>query len=504
MKKLILLFTAFACISNFANAQMTDGALLTQNITFTDLDGNEHDLFALLDEGKTVVLDLFAEWCGPCWNYHNVGLGHPNGGALKTLYNTYGPDGTDELMVFGIESDPSTAEGLMYGGAGTQGWDWVTGTPYPMANVNIGSIFSQAYYPYIIRICPNRQVFELGQASTENLYSSTTSCVGPSQGEINPAILSYTGGTSVGCDGGNVQLNVKLQNLGSEELTESTIEIFVDNESLLSYEWSGNLSPYQIVTANLGSLYFEDNETLTIKVTSQDDFIDDSTLEQQIRAAGDADGEIEVHVYTDNYPSETTWQIRNGDNQVVASGGPYQAGTADQWGGGGPDANTTKTHEVTMPNEEDCYRIRIMDSYGDGMSASSNPMGFSGLEVFRMGESIAVVNGQSFTTTLTVQQILKTSGSVSVNDNDRIGGLSVFPNPSNGIVNVEFSMLKSENTQIHVYDMTGKMVKSEGWGTLSEGYFLKQLDLSSFEKGLYVVNITAGDITTAFKVSLVN
>ncbi len=502
MKKPLLIALMFSLSSVLSTAQIADGSLLTQNIIFTDLNGNQHDVFALLDEGKTVVMDLFAEWCAPCWNYHNTGTGHPNGGALKTLYNLYGPDGTDELMVFGIESDPSTPEALMYGGAGTNGWDWVTGTPYPMANVNIGNIFSQGYYPYIVRICPNRQIFELGQESAQTVYELTNECLS-AQGEVNPALLNYTGQSFVGCEGADLNLSVQLQNLGNSTLTSTTLEVLVDNESLLTYEWSGSLEIYQVANVNLGSLFFETSETMTIQIASQDDFQDDSTLEQLVIAAGQADGEIEVHVYTDFYPSETSWQIRNSSNQIVASGGPYQAGTADQWGGGGPDANTTKIHVVEMPNVEACYNIRILDSYGDGMSLGNNPMGFSGIEVFRMGESIAVVNGETFTTTLNATQRLKTAGSVSVQDNAFISGLSVFPNPSNGIVNVEFSMLNSQNTQIHVYDITGKVILSEGWGMMAEGYTLKQLDLNSFQKGLYIVNITTGDTSTAFRVALV-
>jgi len=141
-------------------AQLPDGSI-APDFTATDISGVEHNLYDILDQGKKVILEFGATWSGPDWGYHTSGV-------LEGLHNTYGPDGTDELRIFFIESDDSTTAAELNGtGAYTVG-DWVAVTSYPIIDDGeaIFNSYENSYYPTIYTVCPNRILTQSGQAST--------------------------------------------------------------------------------------------------------------------------------------------------------------------------------------------------------------------------------------------------------------------------------------------------------------------------------------------------
>ena len=156
MKKIYLLLLVSSFLTTVVSAQLTTNTV-APDWTLTDINGVEHTLYDYLDAGKVVYLKFSATWCGPCWNYHQ-------GGVFSQMWDDYGPDGTDEAMLFFIEADPTTNTNCLYGNAGCNAstWgNWVENTPYPIIDLPDATVrlaYQVNAYPTVFSICPDTRV----------------------------------------------------------------------------------------------------------------------------------------------------------------------------------------------------------------------------------------------------------------------------------------------------------------------------------------------------------
>lgn len=149
------------------NAQLSNGSN-APDWTMTDINGVEYNLHTVLASGKSVVLEFSTTWCSYCWNYHNT---H----TLEDLNQAYGPNGTDQIRVFFIESDDDTNLDCLLGQSGCNDFsygDWTEGTSFTFFNpsspqVNqIQSDYQVPGYPTLYGISPIDNTTRLiGQAS---------------------------------------------------------------------------------------------------------------------------------------------------------------------------------------------------------------------------------------------------------------------------------------------------------------------------------------------------
>ncbi len=175
MKKIILLLALI--INCRAFGQLANGSV-APDFTLTDYYGNTHNLYSYLNSGKTVYLEIFAAHCPGCWSYHQTR-------TLKSLYNLYGPSGTNEIMVLALEHDEYN-DSNAFKGIGdpwvTQG-NWLTGTPYPQFNVegwpdrNVFVDYKVTSYPIVYKICPNKILERVYTSATQQqLYQKAQNC----------------------------------------------------------------------------------------------------------------------------------------------------------------------------------------------------------------------------------------------------------------------------------------------------------------------------------------
>ena len=241
MKKLstILLFFAFLTA---ANAQLPNGST-APDFTLSDINGNSHNLYSKLNQGKAVVLDFSASYCSTCWAYHNSG-------ALSTFYNTRGPNATNyQANVYFVEVLANNTTGCLYGsggggmpfqpctGSGSAG-NWTAGTPYPIIdNSSLNTPYNINYFPMIYMVCPDKKAYVVGTQTAAQLDAlMQTNCGITSGGGTTPLAISAT----------NVVTNNKCfgENKGAVALTVS------GGTPPFTYQWNNNQT-----TQNIANLY---------------------------------------------------------------------------------------------------------------------------------------------------------------------------------------------------------------------------------------------------------
>jgi hypothetical protein len=168
-QKLVILGIIFLGIlirPSYIHAQYAPGIIDTGTVvydmTFTDINGVETNLYDYLDQGYMVVVELSLTTCAICWKFHNEGV-------FENVYKKYGPAGSvlpKKIMPIFIECNPNTTSDDLHGrGSNTMG-DWVKGVSYPIVDLtheNINSILGNLFKsnnqgfptPTFLIICPD-------------------------------------------------------------------------------------------------------------------------------------------------------------------------------------------------------------------------------------------------------------------------------------------------------------------------------------------------------------
>jgi hypothetical protein len=260
---------------------------------------------------------------------------------------------------------------------------------------------------------------------------------------------------------------VLLRNYGSNSLTSVLINYTIDG-NVYQYQWSGNLAAggtqnvtLPSVTVAAGAHTFS-AETLNPNGTTDGNTAND--LQNTTFTIVPPVGSLNLNLHTDSYGSETTWDIKDNNNNIVASGGPFG------------DVTNGQQFNIPVCIAPGCYTFTIRDSYGDGMSGGGNSSfqltGSGGTPVY------ATLTSQSFGYSEAHSFCVTASGISEVNTIS----VRVIPNPSTGVYNV--SVESDEEKTVRVFNGLGQLVYSEKTTAKNFG-----IDLSQNSRGIYMLQV---------------
>lgn len=504
MKKVLRLFAVALTVvlmNSGAFAQLPPGSI-APNFTVTDIDGTEHTLYDILDEGKSVILDFSATWCGPCWSYHNSG-------ALEDVWDARGPEGTDEVRIFLMEGDDDTTLDDLHGTGGNTLGDWVAISPWAVVD-DVYDIFLEyecTYYPTVYTVCPNRQITETGQITGDaHMDFLDQAACQPATLSNDGSIINYLGDTQT-CD--EAEIVVTLMNSGIETLTAATITVSGCDNCPIEYMWEGSLDTYAMEDVTVGTAQISGVTDITIAITSGDDDSTNDEVMTTIAMATEASTHFHIEITSDDWPYEMSWEIVDEGGSVVASG-PQDGDegvTAGLYGDGSQAAQTPISVSTDRwVSGTGCYTFIMYDGFGDGLQGS---------QWGSVDGSVLVVgidsNGNDMTPIWdyagNYDYDVDAHGAnvtevVSVNENDFFTSMNIFPNPAQDVTNVVLGLSASADVSIDVINMLGQTVMNQDLGTLPAGEQRTELNLSALESGMYLVNVTANGNVSTTRVTL--
>ncbi len=401
----------------------------------------------------------------------NVGIHHPSGDIKKITF----------------DNNPATQ--ASWGGA--QCWrvaTWEDGTTEPgssgsgLWNQN-GHLIGQLYGGQAS--CANNVNDYYGRfnVSWTQLSAHLGSC-GPTLDGHDPnateayaydaQLQSITNVPASLCDQNTVQPTVTIKNNGTQTLTSLQVGYAVSGGGPNgNATWNGSLASGATANFQLPVLTLP-NGALTLTLTASapngqpDENPNNNTVSTNISVASPG-VPATLQLTTDNWASETTWQVTaQGSGTVLASGGPYSNGTNGQ----------VISEPFCLP--AGCYTFTIFDQWGDGICCS---YGQGSLQIVGgAGQVLGTHNGQ-FTDAASVDFCLSVVG---VDEVAAFPGLHVVPNPTAGAVSVLFGSPLAHASTLTVLDLTGRTVRQLA---VPAGAQRAEADLSGEARGTYLLRM---------------
>lgn len=275
---------------------------------------------------------------------------------------------------------------------------------------------------------------------------------------------------------------IVIKNTGSTTLTSLTISYGMGSTTN-TYQWTGSLDfldtawvtlpPFTWVTGAT-QFYF----TISAPNGGTDQYSYNNSWQTKFTYPLVMPATFVIEFKTNNYWNENGYELRNSAGAVVLARN-------------GAAANTFYRDTVTLPY--DCYEFRLWDTGEDGLSWWANPNQGNGLVRFKSATSAIILKsfGADFGGLIDQQFTVGLTNSTNDTLTQSATQLNVYPNPTDGMVGIDFNFSKRENGVLEVYDMLGNVVYSYSFSNVMGDS--QWIDLSFLEAGMYSVVLSTSE-----------
>lgn len=336
-------------IITFLLGAFTTNAQIAPNLNLTDLEGNNHNIYEILDEGKTVILDFFIQNCLPC---------HESVPYMNDFYSQYGPEGNNSVEVISIQTNAHSDEeiNLLVN-------EWGIDNPvvnYGQEPAEYTSIIQG--FPHYIIICPNKYFVDISDFNYPSTALFWTQSINLCNNDDDFTDLSLLSNQIVHCQN-FAKAYLEIGNAGTETIDHFNIDVYIDSMYHSSMELELNLEPLEYNLApliNHNIIFNADNingDIIEFVVNHDADINNNNNqsfhdLTDEIIAT---DPEITIELLMDNYPTDLSWSLTDENGQVVFEDEGYHYSASQL-------VSQTLNLDTNI-----CYTFNIVDSNGDGI-----------------------------------------------------------------------------------------------------------------------------------------
>lgn len=272
--------------------------------------------------------------------------------------------------------------------------------------------------------------------------------------------------------------SILFKNKGTQDLTSVDFEVYVNDELLDTYNWTGSLLFGENISIPLNTIAYNQMTENQLKIIAinpngvSDEFPDNNIDSLTFFKSDETTNRLFLELNTANWGFEISYSLYNSAGIKIDSSGTL-----------GSNQVVLDTFLVSL---DDCYYFELDDTYGNGFNSDD---GYCILTDNKLTELVNITG--DFGHEQVYSFIPTTVANIFDVPSNKI---TIYPNPVKDVLNIDFKEVSNYN--ITVFDVNGKIVNK--FSTINSKN--ARIDVQNLNSGVYYVLIQSDNFTVSKKI----